>query len=183
MSFVNNVNLQEVGNYVEAVKADNGNAKVTFVARSKWVGGTKCEIDINKFYVNGQVASREDRAFKLECTEPGALGGNDDAPNPVEYLASALCGCLTAAISTNSAMFNNAIENLEIETSVDFDMMGILGLDKSVNCGAMNVHYKVIIKGDNKEACLRSKETIDKKSAIRNTLSLPINVTTEVVIE
>lgn len=183
MSFVNDVNLENVGNYVDAVKGDNDLANVKFVARSKWVGGTNCEIDINEFYVNGQVASPEGRHFKLTCSEPAALGGADDAPNPVELLASALCGCLNAAIVTNSALFNNKIENLEVETFVDFNMMGIFGLDKSVSNGASGIHYKVKIKGANKEATLKSKETIDKKSAIKNTLLLPISITTEVELE
>ncbi len=183
MSFVNDVNLENVGNYVEAIKGDNGLAKVKFVARSKWTGGTNCEINMNEFYVNGQVGSPEGRSFSLNCSEPGALGGADNAPNPVELLASALCGCLNAAIVTNSALFGNQIEKLEIETTVDFDLMGIFGLDRNVTNGATGVHYKVKIKGANKVASLKSKETIDRKSGIKNTLLLPITVTTEVEIE
>jgi uncharacterized OsmC-like protein len=180
MSFINDVNLENVGNYVGAVKEDNNLAKVKFIAKSKWTGGTNCKVNLSEYLVNGAVGSPEGRNFSLECSEPGALGGLDNAPNPVEYLATALCGCLNAAIATNSALFNNQLETLEIETAVDFDLMGILGLDRDVTLGATHVHYKVKIKGANKEATLKSKETIDKKSGIKNTMILPITVTTEV---
>jgi uncharacterized OsmC-like protein len=183
MSNINGIDMPSLGGFVEAVKSDNEAAKVKFIARSKWVGGTKTEVMCNEFYSNGNVASREDRSFKLTIDEPPALGGSDSAPNPVEYLAAALCGCLTAAISTNSALFGNHLENIEVETSVDFNLLGILGMDRTVTNGATAIHYKVKIKGANKEASLKSKETIDKKSGIKNTLQLPLSITTEVEYE
>jgi uncharacterized OsmC-like protein len=183
MATNNGVKLDEINSYVDAVKADKNNAQVQFIARSKWTGGTASKVTCSEFNVNGQPGSTPGRSFTFDIDEPGALGGADSAPNPVEYLAGALCGCLTAGISTNSALFGNDLENIEVEVKVDFDMQGILALDRSVPLNAMKIHYKVKLKGGDKEKSLRSKETLDRKSAIRNTLQLPIEITTEVEVE
>ena len=179
----NGIDLENVNGYVEAVKADTGNAHVQFVARSEWVGGAATKVTCKEFYVNGAPGSRPERNFSFNIDEPAALGGQDSAPNPVEYLAGALCGCLTAGIATNSALFGNDLEKIEVEVAVDFDMRGILGLDRTVPNNAMKAHYKVKLKGASKEGTLKSKETLDRKSAIKNTLQLPLEITTEVEVE
>ena len=179
----NGVDMDSVGSYVEAVKGDAQNANVQFTARSQWQGGTKTEVTCSEFHVNGQPGSREGRSFSFHVDEPAALGGADSAPNPVEYLAGALCGCLTAGIATNSAMFGNDLEKIEVEVTVDFDLRSVLGLDRNVPLNAGHIHYKVKLKGANAEATRRSKETLDRKSAIRNTLELPITITTDIEVE
>jgi len=180
----NGVDMPSVGGFVDAVKENNNNAKVSFVAESNWQGGTKAEVNVKEFFADGNVASRPDRKFKFNVTEPSQLGGADDAPNPVELLAAALCGCLTAGIATNSAMFGTELEKLNVKVKVDFDLMGVLGLDRSVGNGAQHLHYTVTLKGNaSKEALQKTKETLDKKSAILNTLKNPLSITTEFIVE
>ena len=181
---VNGVNLEEIGKFADAIKADVNVGKVKFIANSEWLGGTKTEVTFKEFYVGGQNAAGAKREFKLQIDEPAGLGGTDEAPNPVELLASALSGCLTAAIATNAAMFGTELEKIKTHIEVDFDMRGIFGIDRTVPNGALNLHYTVTLKGKGtKEAMERSKLTIDKKSAIRNTLQLPLNITTDFLIE
>jgi uncharacterized OsmC-like protein len=100
----------------------------------------------------------------------------------VEYLASALCGCLTAGIATNAALFDTELEKIEVEVDVNFDIHGVLGMDRSKPNGPLDLHYKVKIKGKDgvdPSKLQKSKETLDKKSPIKNTIQLPLNVTTE----
>jgi len=179
---VNGVDLASVQGFVEAVKENNNLANLRFSAKSKWVGGTKADVSVSSFQAGGQVASKPGRSFKINVTEPPEMGGGDDAPNPVELLASALCGCLTAGIATNAALFGTKIDSLEVDVDVDFDLLGILGMDRGVTCGATGIHYTVRLKGPNKDALLKSKEVFDRKSAIRNTLERAIPITTDVVI-
>jgi uncharacterized OsmC-like protein len=181
---INGVNLEEIGKFVDVIKANPEAAKVKFMADSEWLGGTKTEVTLTEFHVGGGNAARQDREFKILIDEPAGLGGQDEAPNPVELLASALAGCLTAAIATNAAMFGTELEKIKTHIDVNFDMHGIFGLDRSISNGAMNLHYTVTLKGKGtKEAMERSKLTIDKKSAIKNTLQLPLTITTDIVIE
>lgn len=181
---LNGIDLDSMQGFVDAAKADNGAAAVKFVARSTWKGGARCDATITEFYSNGQPASRPGRSFTVSMDEPPPLGGSDQYPNPAEMLAAALCGCLTAGIAANAAMFGTEIESLEVETAIDWNLLGILGIDREVPCGAKAIHYTVKLKGKGTEEQLRrSKETLDRKSAILNTYLQPIPVSSETMIE
>lgn len=181
---LNGIDVDSMQGFVDAVKADNGAAAVKFVAKSTWKGGTRCDATITEFYSNGQPASRPGRSFTVSMDEPPPLGGSDQYPNPAEMLAAALCGCLTAGIAANAALFGTEIDSLEVETEIDWNMLGLLGLDRQVPCGAKAIHYTVKLKGKGSEAqLLRSKETLDRKSAVLNSYLQPIAVTSETVVE
>ncbi len=178
----NGVNLDNIQQLVGAIQQDPTVANVQFRARSKWIGGTKAEVTVSELHSNGQNIRETGKAFKLIVDEPGVLGGSDEYPNPVEYLASALCGCLTAGIATNAALFGTELDKIEVEVDVNFDIHGVLGMDRSKPNGPLNLHYKVKVKGKDgvtNEQLRKSKETLDKKSPIKNTIELPLQVTTE----
>jgi uncharacterized OsmC-like protein len=180
----NGVDLEKVEALVAAVKDNPAVGKVRFVARSEWKGGTKAEVTIAELHAGEQNIAAPTRRFKMVVDEPPELGGADVAPNPVEYLAAGLCGCLTAGIATNAALFETDLSKIEVTVEADYDIRGLLGLDRSVPTGASGIHYKVRIKGNAPADKLRrSKETIDRKSPVLNTLSSPIKITTEVEIE
>ena len=137
---------------------------------------------MHELHSNGQNIREGGNKFTLRVDEPAVLGGADEYPNPVEYLASALCGCLTAGIATNAALFGADLERIEVEVDVNFDIHGVLGLDRSKPSGPLDLHYKVRLKGKDgvtPEQLRKSKETLDKKSPIKNTIELPLRVTSE----
>ncbi|MCT4622798.1 MAG: OsmC family protein [Schleiferiaceae bacterium] len=178
----NGVNLDNIQSLVSAIENDPKVANVQFKAKSKWLGSTKAEVEVHELLSNGQNIREGGNKFKLVVDEPAVLGGADEYPNPVEYLASALCGCLTAGIATNAALFDTELEKIEVEVDVNFDIHGVLGMDRSKPNGPLDLHYKVKIKGKDgvdPSKLQKSKETLDKKSPIKNTIQLPLNVTTE----
>ncbi|WP_075349960.1 OsmC family protein [Algoriphagus marinus] len=182
----NGVNLDNIEALTGAIKNDPKVALVQFKAKSEWKGGTKTSVTVSELFSNGNNIRSEASKFHLMVDEPAVLGGSDEHPNPVEYLASALCGCLTAGIATNAALFGTELEKINVEVSVNFDIHGVLGMDRTKPNGPLDLHYKVTLKGKNgatPEQLLKSKETLDKKSPIKNTIELPLRVTTEVVIE
>lgn len=183
---VNGVHLDNISNLLDAIKTDAKVANAKFSAKSKWLGGTKAEVTVSELHSNGQNIRDKSTDFKLIVDEPKVLGGTDEHPNPVEYIASALCGCLTAGIATNAALFGTNLEDIKVEVDVNFDLHGVLGLDRSKPNGPLDIHYKVTLKGKDgatKEQLIKSKETLDRKSPIVNTIQLPIRVTTEFEIE
>jgi uncharacterized OsmC-like protein len=178
----NGVNLTDVGSYVDAVKKDPAQGQVKFVARSSWAGGTKTNVEVSQFYANGQAVAPQGRSFAFSVDEPGVLGGSDQAPNPGEMIAAALCGCLTAGIATNAALFDTTLDGIEVAVEVDWDMLGILGLDRSVSSRASGIHYTVTLSGEDGDKLRRAKETLDRKSAVLKTLQEAVPVTTDVII-
>lgn len=178
----NGVNLDNIENLVGAIHENPKVANVQFKAKSKWLGSTQSEVEIHELHSDGNNIREGGNKFTLRVDEPGVLGGADEYPNPVEYLASALCGCLTAGIATNAALFDTELEKIEVEVDVNFDVHGVLGLDREKPNGPLNLHYKVKLKGKNGvdvAKLQKSKETLDKKSPIKNAIELPLHITTE----
>ena len=114
--------------------------------------------------------------------EPEMLGGVDGAPFPPEVLLAALAGCVTNGTATNAALFGVPIDGIEIEMEAHTDVRGFLGHDKSVRNGITDIHYTVTIQSPAPEDKVRRcKETIDRKSPIRDTLANPVNITSKFV--
>ena len=178
---VNGVNLDALGGFVDAVKKGAVSPEIRFTARSNWAGGTRTEVTIDQFAAGGVNAAPPERSFKLVVDEPAALGGQDTAPNPVEYLAAGLCGCITAGIVTNAAMFGANVKGLEVTVEADINVLGLFGIDRNVPSHCNRITYSVKLKGEDQAALLKSKQVIDGKSPVRNTLANSIEIVTRVV--
>lgn len=180
----NGVNLTDIENLVSAIGQDPNLAQVQFQARSVWRGGTQAECHIGPMMAGGNDIRPETNRYTLIVDEPKVLGGKDEYPNPVEYIAAALCGCITAGIATNAALFGTELTKIEVDVDVNFDIHGVLGLNRDVPSGPLDLHYRVKLAGPGaREAMMKSKSTIDRKSPIRNSIELPLRVTTDVEIE
>ncbi|MGM0588763.1 MAG: OsmC family protein [Bacteroidota bacterium] len=180
----NGVNVTALENLVSGVKENPEMANVTFKAKSSWKGGTQTHVKISDLIAGGNNIAGEDRKFELTVDEPEVLGGTDEHPNPVEYLAAGLSGCLTAGIASNAALFETELDAIDVEVDVEFDIHGLLGLDREIPSGALELTYKVKLKGpEAKEKLMKSKDTIDRKSPVKKTLELPLKINTEVEVE
>jgi len=183
---LNDVNLEGVKQTDAAVRANPGLGKCGFYARSRWQRGTKTEVTLGRISAGGGSVEMAPptRRFTVSVDEPPFLGGADAAPNPVEVLLSALAGCVTAGIATNAEMFGVPIDAMEIELEADVDARGMLGHDKSVRNGVTDIRYTVTIQSPASEAQVRRcKETIDRKSPVRDTLANPVNITSTLVFK
>ena len=178
---VNGVNLEALGGFVDGVKTGAVSPEIRFSAKSIWTGGTRTEVVIDQFSAGGVNAAPAERSFRLVIDEPAALGGQDTAPNPVEYLAAGLCGCITAGIVTNAAMFGATVEGLEVTVDADINVLGLFGLDRSVPSRCSRITYTVKVHGEDPAALLKSCQVIDAKSPVRNTLANSIEIVTHVI--
>lgn len=184
MTAQNGVNLANVQGLIEAIKGTPALANVTFKANSKWLGGTKAETTVTDLMAGGQNIARPGRSFKIVSDEPPQLGGTDTAPSPVELLAAGLCGCLTAGIATNAALFGADLSKIEVSVEVDFDINGVLGLKKDSPNGATNLRYKVKLAGTGgTDKLTKAKQIIDRKSPVKNTIEMPLKITSDLIIE
>jgi uncharacterized OsmC-like protein len=179
----NGVNLTHIEGLTGAIAENPAVAEVQFKATSVWKGGTQAEVSIGPMISGGTDISDESRRFTMTVDEPGVLGGADDYPNPVEYLATALCGCITAGIATNAALFDIELTKIEVDVDVNFNIHGVLGMNRDYPNGPLDLHYAVRLAGPGAtELMAKSKETIDRKSPIKNTIELPLRVTTSLEI-
>jgi uncharacterized OsmC-like protein len=163
-SQLNAVNLAAVGALVEAIQADAGKAKTTWAAHVTWNGAFASESRVRTF-------------APVPSDEPGALGGTDQAPNPVEQLLGALGNCLAVGYAANATVAGIAIDELTIDVKGDIDLRVFLGLAEGhagFDAISATVHLKSNATAD-QLAALHQK--VQSTSPVGHTLGHPVPVT------
>jgi uncharacterized OsmC-like protein len=179
---VNNVNVPKIKELDSAMRSNPALAKATVKMKSTWRRGTKTLIEVGTIQALGQNLFPRTRRFWITTDDPDVLGGVDSAPTPAETLVAALAGCVTSGIASNAALFDVPLDGIDIEMEADMDFRGLLGHDKSVRNGFSDIRYTVTIKSPAPEDKVRRcKETIDRKSPVRDTLANPVRITSDFV--
>ena len=159
---VNGLDLDALGEVVEAIEADKGKAIVGFDVTTRWTGQTRSETIVDGFTMAGE---RITRSHKIVADEPGELLGADSAPNPQELLMAAFNACITVGYVAGSALKGITLDSLEIKTRGELDLRGFLGLSEEVAPGYESIAYEVKIKGDGTpEQFAEIHETVMKTS-------------------
>ena len=76
------------------------------------------------------------------------MEGKDEGANPVEFLLSALSGCMTTTIACYAALNGHEIKEMESTYKGELDLQGLFGLDPAVRPGYQKIHVKFKIKTD-----------------------------------
>jgi uncharacterized OsmC-like protein len=173
-SRVNGLDLNALGEVVEAIQKDAAQAKVSFDVVTRWTGQTGSETTVDGFTIAGE---RIHRSHKIVADEPNELLGSDRAPNPQELLMAAVNACMTVGYVAGAATRGITLNTLEIRTSGNLDLRGFLGLDDKVPPGYESIQYEVLIKGDGTpEQFAEIHETVMKTSPNYFNLNRPIRM-------
>lgn len=175
---LNDVNVEKMKELDRFVRQNPQAAKCTLKASSTWQRGTKAFVTVGDIHAAGQSLFPPTRRFVVAVDDPDLLGGVDSAPTPVETVMAGLAGCVTSGIAANAAMFGVPLDRVDIEMEADIDFRGVLGQDKTVRNGLNEIRYTVKIQSPASEEQVRKcKETIDRKSPVRDTLANPVKIT------
>jgi uncharacterized OsmC-like protein len=176
----NGVNVQALLEAREALKGAPEAAQFTWRATCKWQNGTHSTSQVSGFFGLGQ-----DQKHKTETTfeadHPEIFASEDLGVTPVEYLLVGLASCLTAGVAAVAQ--NRGIQLRSVESKVEgkMDIRGILGVDSDVRNGYEDI--KVTFKID-ADASKKDIEAIvaqsQKRSAVYDVITNPVNVTVEV---
>jgi uncharacterized OsmC-like protein len=179
---LNDVNVAKFKELDGMMRANPALTKTTFKLKSSWRRGTKTLVEIGTIQAVGQDLFPPTRKFWIMTDDPDVLGGVDSAPTPAETLVAALAGCVTSGIASNAAMFDVPLDGIDIDMEAALDFRGLLGHDKSVRTGFSDIRYTVTIRSPAPEDKVRRcKETIDRKSPVRDTLANPVRITSDFV--
>ena len=171
---VNGLDLDALGEVVDAIEQDKGKAIVGFDVTTRWTGQTRSETIVDGFTMAGE---RITRSHKIIADEPGELLGADSAPNPQELLMAAFNACITVGYVAGAALKGITLDSLEIKTRGELDLRGFLGLSDEVPPGYESIAYDVTIKGDGTPAQFAEiHETVMKTSPNYFNISRPIRV-------
>ena len=173
-SRVNGLDLNALGEVVEAIEKDPSQAVVGFDVTTRWAGQTRSETVVEGFTLAGE---RIARTHKIIADEPCELLGSDGAPNPQELLMAAFNACITVGYVAGASVKGIKLESLEIRTRGELDLRGFLGLSDDVPPGYETIEYEVRIKGDGSpEQFQEIHQTVMKTSPNYFNISRPIRV-------
>jgi uncharacterized OsmC-like protein len=143
---LNGIDTQALRSVMDEVKADHRKGIVSFSALTKWKGaGPATRTHITGWSLGGQNLRRN---FTIDVDEPVELLGNNTAPNPQEFLLTAMNSCLAATFVAACAMQDIKLESFEIESTGELDLRGFLGLDRKIKPGYEDLHYTIRVKGN-----------------------------------
>lgn len=144
----NGINVTEYEEIIQAVKEEAELAKFQFRASNLWDMGGYNQTTIRGFYGAGEEHGAKDRTFVVGADEPAALLGEDQAPNPVEYLLHALAACLTSTIIYKAAAKGITIEAVESTLEGDLDARAFLELSNDERKGYQHIRANFKVKSD-----------------------------------
>lgn len=178
---VNGVRVDELFRTIDAIKGTPAIAKFKFRVNNKWVNGGHNQTMIKDFY-GAQKDHIHEKPFELDADEHQVLLGEDIGPNPVEYLLTALAGCLTSSLVYHAAARGIEIRGVKSRLEGDLDLRGFLGLSRDVKVGYENIRVYFSIDADISE---EDKEDLikmaQKYSPVYNTIfnATPVSVQLE----
>ena len=173
-SRVNGLDLNALGETVEAIQQDAKKAIVGFDVTTRWTGQTRSETTVEGYTLAGE---RIVRNHKIVADEPCELLGSDGAPNPQELLMASFNACITVGYVAGASVHGITLESLEIRTRGELDLRGFLGLSEAVAPGYENVEYEVRIKGNGTpEQFEEIHQTVMKTSPNYFNISRPIRL-------
>lgn len=116
-----------------AVAVDPAAAQTSYQVDNHLVGATEVHVRAGN--------------HRFVIDEPGALGGTDRAPNPIEYALASLGSCQAITYRFWAEKLGISFDRLCIEVDGDIDFRGLLGLSEEVRPGFESVRIAVRISG------------------------------------
>lgn len=148
VSSINGVDLQRLVETVEAIKSQPSLARFLFRLSNEWINGGHTQSMIRGFYGAGQEDNTRPGPFFYATDEQAILLGEDNAPNPVEYVLHALAGCLTASLVYHAAAKGYKISNVRSTLEGELDLRGFLGIAGATRNGYKEIRVSFEIEGD-----------------------------------
>jgi len=128
------------------------------------------------FTVSGQSESPtrlavQVRDFELIVDEPPSLGGDDEGPNPVEYILAGLAGCLNVMGHLIAKEMGFAIRFLKIDATGPLNPAKLLGEPTDDRAGYKSIQVTLNVDADVDQATLdRWLATIESRCPVSDNL-------------
>jgi uncharacterized OsmC-like protein len=177
---VNGIDVDALQAVAEEIKANPAKGMVEFRVKSNWKGQTRSEATVESYTLGGE---KIDRTFKMMVDEPFELLGENTAPNPQEYLMTALNACVMVGYVAGAAIRGIRLESLELVTEGALDLRGFLGIDPTVKPGYDRIRYTVRIKGNGTAEQFREiHETVLKTSPNYFNVTQPVAIDADLIV-
>jgi uncharacterized OsmC-like protein len=174
---VNGVPVERLQATVAAVQANPELAKFQFRARNRWLSGGHNRTRVQDFYGAGMEDTSRPFPFYMDAAEPAVLLGEDQGPNPVEYVLAALAGCLTTSLVYHAAARGIVLNSVECLLEGELDLRGFLNLADDVRRGYQWVQVEFDIRSDAPREVLEDLVQLARRqSPVADVVSNPVTV-------
>jgi uncharacterized OsmC-like protein len=184
-TIMNGVNVDRLTATIGAITNQPELGMFEFRAKSKWINGGHYTSTISDFYGAGKEDAHK-TAFTLHGDEPDVLLGDDNGPNPVEFVLHGLAGCLSTTFVYYAAAQGVKIDSIDYTLEGDLDVQGLLGISKDVRPGFQNIRVTFHVRSEAPAEKLQELVKLAQmRSPVFNTISepVPINVNLEKAAE
>jgi len=89
----------------------------------------------------------EERGHEAVVDEPEKFGGEDEGPNPLEYMFTGLAGCLNVTIHHIANQKDIEVEKLEINVTGDIDLEKFM-IGEGGRAGFQDINVEIEIETD-----------------------------------
>ena len=86
--------------------------------------------------------------WKLQLDEPVEDGGLNSGPNPMQYFIASLAGCQNEQAQVVAEELSLNIEQINIDTEIDLDLSGFMGMSDNSNGSYKSVRLNAIVQGN-----------------------------------
>jgi uncharacterized OsmC-like protein len=175
----NGVDTEKMFATLDLIKAQPELAKFQFRATNRWIDGSHNRSSVGSFYAAGGDDVSRSEPFELDAGEPPILLGDNEGPNPAEYLLHALAACLTTSIVYVAAARKVELTSVESTLTGDMDVRGALGVDPEPRNGFSRIGVSFRVTGNAPEEKLREVvERAKARSAVYDmvTNGVPVDV-------
>jgi uncharacterized OsmC-like protein len=182
MATVNNgVNVQALLDARQALKGAPEATKFTWRASCKWQDGTYSKTKVHGFFGLGQEQQHKTET-SFDADHPAIFASEDRGITPIEYVLVGLASCLTAGVAAVAQNRGVQLRSVESTITGTMDIRGILGMDSDVRNGYddIKVTFKIDADAPKKEIEAIVAQS-QKRSAVYDVITNPVNVTVEVV--
>jgi uncharacterized OsmC-like protein len=152
-----------------AIGADKSNAQVVFRASATAHDAVASTVSLGQ--------------NRVEVDEPPLLGGDGNAPNPVEYYLASLLSCQVVTWRIWAEKLGIKVDEITAHAEGDLDVQGFFGLDDAVRPGFNEVRLVITVSGpETPERYRELQEAVDAHCPVLDLTRNATPVTTTVQI-
>lgn len=177
---INGVDVDQLSEVMDELKSQPELARFRFRATNRWVDGAHSRAFVQDFYGAGQEDTSRSEPMIFDEDEPPVLLGQNRGANPVEYVLTALSGCLMTALVTQTAARGVQLRHVECRLEGDLDVRGFLGLADDVRNGYQQIRVEFDIDSDAPRETLEELvKAAQQRSPVFDVVTRPVPVSVE----
>ena len=100
---------------------------------------TIARFNVTSFGIKGLHRQVKIRDFTVDVDEPPSLGGEDNAPNPVEYALAALATCQEITYRLHADALGIPLKDVSVKLEGELDLRGFFGAGPGVRPGFLRI--------------------------------------------